>query len=1305
MDISPTTTPSAALQPIDLPLRGLQLIEASAGTGKTYTICLLYLRLVLEAGHGVESLLVVTFTKAAAAELRERIRSRLVEALAYLEQPSDGVDPMLSTLITRAVDRTGEDRLRQGRRIRTALQCFDQAAIFTIHGFCQRALADAPFVAGVPLQTELLQQDDDLRLAVVQDGWRRSLTGGAVSALLLQELVRCGDTPERVADLLQRVQAKPLAQERWSAAPTGDAASALAAVQTLWAQLQALWPDAAATLPSQFAAAGASLNKTMFKPAAVDAAFAHWQRLLAGGDPWAMAKPAEFKLHLLRRDKVGSKKGKAGTPPLPDHPLLDIVAAFLDARDTCVALGDAERRVWLRQLLETCGPALRARKRELRVQAFDDLLFGLYAALTADADQGAALAENLRTRFPVALVDEFQDTDPLQWQILQRIYQHTDLPLFLVGDPKQAIYRFRNADLPTYLAARDAVPPGQRHTLMHNQRSSAALIAACNALFTCNSRAFIEAGLEYVHVLPGSKPRVPLHDDDPSVLARAALQVWLLPRDADGQPFRRDAAERLAVAACADEIVRLLQGAEAGQVRLGTAALPAQQIAVLVQTHQQGRLVRETLERRGVGCVERSQASIFAGSDARDLLCLLSAIVEPGNAALAAAALGTTWLGLTAAQIDDLRAREQGLAPVMETFADARQRWLTRGFAGMMQGLLARHDVQARLLQREDGMRRLTNLRHLLELLQAEARLLAGPEALLAWLRSRIATPGQDDEAQLRLESDAQLVQIVTVHAAKGLEYAVVFCPFFWVNAAERPEAGDYLEYASDQPGGGLVRDFRVRVERETDEQSWIKAQRRQSHDAERLRLLYVGLTRAAQRCHVVAGAYGSGRPKDGVMPVKAAATGALCWLLTGAGQDHAAWRNAAGLDADAIDAAWHRLAERVGDPAVLAVVPLPPENAQTLHVAGPDPAALQAAVAPATLPERRRVGSYSGLVATAAGARHAATILAAVPASGAGAHATAALPAEALFAPGDDVSGPGEVAAAGLPTLSDTIEHAGLRDRLGRDHDAALQDGMPPPDEGQPPRHPDDILQFPRGADAGTVLHGVLEQVDFQQPADWPAVTARVLARAGLPATHAAQVLGMLQDVVTTLLPPGFRLADVARRRCRAELEFHLPAPHLLASSLRMVLARHGHPSPDLHFPVLQGHLKGFIDLVFEHAGRWYVIDWKSNHLGNTPAAYASSALRAAVATHDYGLQAALYLLALDRFLARRLRGYQRATHLGGALYLFVRGVRPGWREADGQPTGVWFQPAVTAMLDDLSAALAGAGASGQAMRQDAPP
>ena len=1288
-----------ALVPEQVPLAGLQLIEASAGTGKTWNICVLYLRLLLERRLTVQEILVVTFTKAATAELKDRIRTRLAELLAGLEgllagMPDTASDPaspapmapLLLTLVEQAQQLTGASLAELHTRIGLALHTFDEAAIFTIHGFCQRALGDAPFVAGVPLQFELLQDDEALRLEVVQDVWRQQLASSPPSDRLAQELVRQRLDPAAVARILQKQLAKPLARVVWPAGldePDPDESGQHAGLLAIWAELGALWSADATRIHGQVLACREGLNQKSHSAAALDQARQDWAALLAGGDPLASLAAGKHALYRLDRLKLTAGGVKRGLSA-PTHRFFACVADYLDARKALEVSLRVQRLRWLRSLLGQARAQLARRKTELRVQAFDDLLAGLYRAL--DAPDAGALIDHLQARFPVALVDEFQDTDPQQLAILERLYANRHGVLFLVGDPKQAIYSFRNADLRTYLHAR--AKASAVWTLARNQRSGAALIAALNGLFTQNPRAFLLDGLDYRALRSGDKVIAPLVERPvDGHAAPAALQVWLLPQDEGGLPLSSRASMPLVEERVVDEIVRLIAGGQRGTVRLGRQALGARDIAVLVRSHAEGRRMREALRSRGVASVELSQEDIFSSSDAEEVLRVLHGVADPLREGRVCAALGTDLLGWSALELVDLRQDESRLAQRMEAFELALQRWRRRGFGLMFRRLLDDYQVASRLLSRPDGARRLTNIRHLAELLHEASLTHDSPAALLQWLEQKIQLPADDEVQQLRLESDAHLVQIVTIHAAKGLEYPVVFCVDLWKSARVRGgHAGVLHEYhAAD---GATVLDYRNEDElKQSGEYGAITEEQRREHFAEQLRLIYVALTRASARCYLVAGAYDSGRnspvgqPARNPPSTREAGRSALNWLSGSGSGDWDAWLRAE-RDASEIEQSWFVLQQRVADPASLAVCRLPASAGRRLDSPVTDPARLRAQTPPGPLPPRRRISSYSAIVQGAGQALYvqATPTVATVPAVSAASAVEATLFGEALGRDHDALTVRSDAPPA-------TASADAMKDEDGDGDAAAVPD--------------DDIFHFPRGSLAGTCLHAVLEHTDFANPAGWPAAVARALAthapllegaeQRGRQRQWRGMLLQWLQHISAVRMPFGARLADLDPRRRLHELEFHLPAPGLHPAALAAVLRRHHFKRFEFHFEPVYGYLKGFIDLVFEHEGRWYVLDWKSNHLGSRQQDYDPASLQAEMERHDYELQALLYLLVLHRFLQCRLLDYQPDQHLGGALYLFVRGIRPAWREEGATAPGVWFlRPQIT-VLDDLAAALSG--------------
>ena len=1234
-------------QPLDVfrcELAGIRQIEASAGTGKTWNICGLYLRLLLESRLEVQRILVVTFTNAATAELRERIRQRVVDTLAWLQAERDGLAPpagddFVVRLLARARDELGIATADLLARLELALATFDEAAIFTIHGFCQRALADTPFTAQMPLALELVRDDSGWVAEAANDFWRRRIAADDLDAGLAGHLVASKDSPEGFAALLKRHLSKPLAHAVW---PAGlDAAQRLPAedLAATHAAAAAIWHEQRDAIEDLLTRSLPALSAVSYKEESLRTAIAGWDELLREDDGLAALDLSPAKIELLGATRLaaGTKKKQV----TPQHEFFDVAQHLLDLRTRATQALAYARLALLRELLAEGAAAQRAAKRRQRVIAFDDMLFNLHDRLTNG--QSPWLAGELKKRFPAALIDEFQDTDPLQFAIFRTIYgTPTDdtlsaAPLFFVGDPKQAIYSFRNADLHTYLeAGRHALA---RYSLADNQRSSEPLIRAMNQLFGANPQAFMLPGLAYQPVALGKKPREAFVDTS---APRAPLQVWTLPAAADGEPmFLRD-AQSAVVAATADEIARLLAAARAGQVRLGAGAkerpLAAGDIAVLVRSNAQGTQVRAALTSRGVGSVELSQASVFRSSDAEELDRVLAAMLEPARERTLKAALATELIGLDASAIDALSRDESALLGAVQRFAGWRDVWVQRGVGFMLRQWLAADQVAGRLLARPDGERRLTNLLHLAECLHEAGERLPAPDTLLRWFQSQRVSPDADDATQLRLESDQNLVQIVTIHKSKGLEYPVVFCPFLW-SASRGGRADGLTGVAYHDDDGRTVIDYGHEFlpdERQED----IKRRLKLEESAESLRLAYVALTRAVHRCVIVAGCYRSA----GRYPSATASTRSLLnWLVAGHGQTPAEWfehKNGAAP----IAAAWQALAAASG--GAIAVDPLPVGDAVTLRPDRPAPDALAALVPPRTMPAGWRIGSFSALA------------------------------------------------------------HGAAHDRSGVDHDLRALDAaasQAAPDTAPWHAEPDDPLLFPRGPAAGEAIHHAFEAIAFDDRSTWPAAVAGALQKLramGEPdasgddggTLRGRMLTRLIEGTLTTPLslgtPTPLRLADLPFSRRLVELEFHLPSHRFDAHALNDTLAAAGYAMPRLDFAPLRGFLKGFIDLVFEHEGRFFVLDWKSNHLGDSPARYGQPGMAAAMRDQGYHLQYLLYLVALDRYLRRRIASYDPERHLGGAVYLFVRGVRPGWHDAHGRPTGLFFDrpaPATIARLSGL--------------------
>jgi exodeoxyribonuclease V beta subunit len=1203
------TNPSipAPLDVFACPLAGVNLIEASAGTGKTWTICGLYLRLLLEREFTVQQILVVTFTNAATAELRERIRTRLLDLLRFLNGASWGeADPFIRKL-SDILQRAGKPKQDITARLELALHSFDEAAIFTIHGFCQRALADNPFAAGLGWRTTLMENDQALLMEAVHDFWRRHVAHESVTPEFARYLTAKYDSPAKYAALLKRHLAKPLARHLWPAA-LRDPPLPASLLRQAYQAARTHWLTHKAQISSLVNASLGSLHATTYKPEALLDAATHWDELCRDDDPLAAIG---LKAQLFRASALAAKTKNNCAPP--SHAFFAHAEAYLSLRERLEQSLFLARCRLLERLFAEGSLQMQALKRSRQVVAFNDMLANLHDRLQHPDYPGLATA--IRTDFPAALIDEFQDTDPLQLAIFRKIYTD-DSVVFLVGDPKQAIYSFRHADLHSYLRATRWA--ARQWSLTDNQRSSRPLLAALNRLFGGNRAAFVLPDVQYRPVEYGAKSRTPFVDRSET---RAPLQVWRLPDRGGELPKAR--AKQAAVDATAAEIARLLAAGLEGEITLDGRALRPRDIAVLVRSRSLGREVKRALARLRVGAVELSRDSIFGSAEAKDWEIVLTAIASPAREALFRAALATEIFGCDATEIERIGGNEALLAGWVARFVAYRDLWVNRGFGVMVRQLFTDQAVAKRLLATADGERRLTNCLHIAEELQQAAESNPSPEALL---RTFKAAPEENpvDSAQLRLESDQNLVQIVTIHTCKGLEYPIVFCPFLCdggtkfggpsVEGYEYHDASllpviDFNKYDDDDPALAAIK-HQIKVERA----------------AETVRLIYVALTRAVHRCYLVIGPYQTRSPKD------ECARSMLNWLVAGGGRSVADWFDSK-LNTQAIDAAWVAVAAASG--GALAIDPLPMLPGVPVPQATGDAATLSTPAAPGSIAAGWLLSSYSGL---SYGAR--------------------------------------SESAAG-------------------DHDArtVLTRGWAAPPADIPL---DDILRFPRGPDAGECIHAVFETIDFTDRSRWEGAIAAALSRHSQaraqdpesppPASLNRMLLHLVEDVTATTLTPGLQLASVPMHRRLTELEFNLPVPHLSAAALNATLKRLGYEVPLLTFGALEGYLKGFIDLVFEHQGRYFILDWKSNHLGNTATDYAGAALERAMADHGYHLQYLLYSLALDRYLQLRVPHYRYDTHFGGVLYLFVRAVRPSWPRVGDSAPGVYFHRPAPATMKALN-------------------
>jgi exodeoxyribonuclease V beta subunit len=1158
---------TARLHPLDVPLEGLTLIEANAGTGKTWTITALYLRLLLEAQRTVDSILVVTFTEVATAELRDRIRKRLAEArVAFEHEAADKEDAFLAGLLARTADRE-----QAALQITSALRNFDQAPIYTIHAFCQRVLGDRAFESLMPFETEILPDESMLLQEIADDFWRQTLY--AASPLFARYVLHDKLTPEKLRAEVNGCIGKPYLEIRKPARPD-DLAALEQAYERAYAAARAIWLEARETIQAQLVG-NPNLSGSKYRADWVSGWLAAMAQCLRAESP-DIALFDRFEKFTPRALAEGTRKGTA--PPI--HPFYDACSEMKAAHAALEAAYQRRRSLLKADLLEYCNGELAARKRRLRLQSYDDLLLNLDHALRGE--HGKALADAIRGRYKAALIDEFQDTDPVQYRIFQTVYRGTDLPVFLVGDPKQSIYSFRGADVFAYLSARRDAQ--HRHTLDVNWRSEGALLSAVNILFEGKAAPFLIGEIPFVPSQPAAGSRGHLEIEGES---HAPFDFWVVHSE-NGKPLNKDVATELATQATAAEIARLLHLGTQNKARIAVPQnggirerpLAGGDVAVLVRTHKQARAVRNALRRLGVASVERGGDSVFAGPEAEELQRVLAAIAEPGREVRIRTALATEMMGYTGSALHGTCGDEACWEEMVERFRAAHDEWRDHGFIRMARTFFQRFGVMERLLAYADGERRITNVLHLVELIHREAGR-HGIGAVLAWFAEKRRSPGKKNEEELlRLESDENLVKILTVHAAKGLEFPLTFCPFTWDGrlSSERAPA---ISFHDPQKAYAAVLDMGS----EAIEDGREPAQREEL--AESLRLLYVALTRARYRCWMVWG------------NINEADTSAPAWLL------HGRQSNNAAIGVPLSDAVIRSDLERIEARAegTIRVRPIPIEAPQRFALPQTHPPALVSRSFAGTIRDAWRVTSFSGLT-----------------------HA------RAVETPDYDA------AAHHVETESGSGAH--------------------------------DIYAFPRGARAGRCFHAIFEQTDFTDlsPASLERLIARELAAHDFAAHWVSVVADMVRRVVATPLDESgqLRLDRVPAQRRFDELEFHYPIAGLSDVKLRGILLAWGFPDDvrerigTFTFAPAHGYMKGFIDLVFQADGRFYLADYKSNWLGASLEAYRRSDLDQVMAREAYYLQSLIYCVALHRYLEARIPGYDYDTHFGGVRYLFLRGMRP---------------------------------------------
>ena len=1192
------------LNPITLPLNQISLIEASAGTGKTYTIGSLYLRLLLKSGENnfsrplnVEEILVVTFTDMATEELKKKIRERITDAIDKLTAFAETQDKSAfknDEFLTALCDNL--NIFEAIHRLKLAEQNMDLAAIYTIHGFCRRMLMQYAFHSGIHFNLELIKDQSDLLVRFANEFWREHFypLPFEMADFIANEL----GSPDYVLSLLESDLGKNLIvdldnQQALSISITEFLHQYLGEYFKDIKALKRFWLESAGKISELITE---ELNKDYAKgePKSLSRRSYNTSRLAKWIDQvndWAN-DPRDYVLNetlmsYFTQSALG-EKGEEGASPF-----IAQIFTELEERANALMSPDLLRRVILYHYRQGLQQKLLDYKLNHQEKSFDDLLRLLCEAL--QGAQGDELAEMIRFQYPFAMIDEFQDTDSQQYAIFSKIYRDNpekNTGFIMIGDPKQAIYRFRGADIFTYLKASDEAQ--SRFELTKNYRSEKHLVDGVNALFDFPQSPFIYQNINFT--------AVDSRDDHLRFYlngkAEPAYRFYLTESD------KMNKTEMAKI--CAISIQHWLKSAAENQAVFQNEdtckTLQPANIAVLVKNRYEAADVIQELQKLGIASVYLSdQSSVFDSHVAVELLRILKACLNVAERPILNA-IATALFGLNAADIHQIQQNEADWQRWADSFAQYQQTWQRQGILVMLHQILLEQGISERLLSQATGERDLTDFLHLAEILQQAATLHESEAALLSWFEKQIQGEGRQ-EAQIRLESERQLVKIVSIHKSKGLEYDLVWLPFLAV-PSKTPTAGDMNVYYS----------------KERDETLWDMENRNlnalyEETFAEELRLLYVALTRAKYQMAFALPAQFDKK------------WNALHYVLS---QGEIGKKIALSAPKDT-ETLLQTFKEKMQDNVEICTKPnlkaLPALSTNTKNDE------LKAAEFTGNIEQDWRITSFTSIEQ---GHRR-----------------------QHYF------------------TESAGKKHAVFDDAKDYDSQNAIEISTALLSENE-----SNILDLPRGKQVGTALHRHFENCYFSDLANTEEID-KLRQSLQLDETFTEPLQNWLQQISHTPLSNeiGIALADLTNKDCIKEMPFYLAIrEHFDVEAFNRTLKAHHHlPSEPLQFEQIQGMVRGSIDLVFRHNGKYYLVDYKSNFLGSTLADYNQEALKKEMLHSHYDWQYLIYMLALHRYLQSVVPHYDYSRDFGGVFYLFLRGM-------NGEPqSGVFYDRPSVELITEL--------------------
>ena len=1191
-----------------IPLIGTAVVEASAGTGKTYSIACIYLRLVIERGLTPRQILVVTYTRAATAELKIRIRSALLDAKRMLDgEKGKTADPFIVSL---ANPDSADAELRRAR-ILEAIVSFDEAAICTIHSFCQKSIRDNAFEYSVAFDSSFTADINEIIENGSRDFFRSRIYKADRYEAIALNACGLGDTAV-FSMLFSKIRSKGDLTFVQKPGLWKKVHSYVKSAEKDFAKAQDAWNEHRDSFFAVLEANRDKLNGTRYGKSNK---FEKWMRDIdTFFGRFTCATPDESTAAYL--EKISARTIEENCKAeivmqLTEHPLARAVQKFYEEYT-----GSIEKIIHcadslMVEFIDYAKERIRTQMDSQGLMSFDDLVRIVHRGVTGSS--GERIIQTLRAAYPAVLVDEFQDTDSVQAEIFETVFADRENLLLYIGDPKQAIFSFRGADVYAYISIRDR--KGRTlYTMQENFRSHGVILDTVEKLFSSDDPFCTGGRISLPHIHAARNPSVLFNGTEVSPVALKTLSCRVKSGKAEKNDLISVARAREKIAqSITNECVKILTLAKNGKAEYRDASgrirvIRPSDIAILVLKNHDARFIQSRLSEGGIPSVIASGQSVYDTVLHQEFLSVLRAIVSEKES-FVRAALATNICGYSANDINGFS--DSAWEDLLSVFRSAREQWSRGGFARMFTSFCDTVRAEENLIHASGGLRSIADFRHLSELYQESAIQHGyGADELIEWGERMCGKPvDSESSAQQRIETDDNAVRIITIHKSKGLEFPIVFDCSGWEGLPSgRGNSYSHSYNFYHDADGKSICDFTS--SRETGE-GYAKGLLEES--SERLRLFYVSCTRAGARLYLFA------------CETKQCHESPLAYLLF-----------------------YDKAVEKIKD------LPLAEKKAASVgHIKSMtdsfSPGFFAAAIRERVKNLSVEISEIDESIETFESVEDRTQVLESEPVT-------------------RMVMDTWKVSS--FSHIVSSRDDRDIREGEGAAHSSAGTDEEP---------------DFPKGSRPGSALHSVFEEIDFQNPeSDENAkLIESILSRFDIKGEpYTVWTRTMISRVLHAKLPLcTASLSSLPSKALIREMEFYLPANWIECRPFtRLLRAELGDSFNNgvnnnlysLEFPAFEGYLKGYIDLVFQSGDRYYIVDWKSNFLGNSVSAYGVKDIAEAMDEHLYTAQALIYAVALHRYLRTRCIDYSYEKNFGGVIYLFLRGV-------DGESgTGIWpFRPA----------------------------